>query len=281
MFHPEAPSSSGKLPLTLFEGVRTTTEAGSMDVDGADSPYKFRELAYSVETGEAEMISVDFVARGGGNATAITQSKPPQKDSKDDKTKGKGKAQGGDAQVNGVQSASYLTAEDEEIITSLTAKANAIKMLHQRIALLHTYLSSLPPTYLSDASLPVMASGPSPLNHQILRSASALLARLPLLIPADTPAFERESLEEKSDVELISLLSQITSSTQAAKELGRKHAVVEQARSSERSRHRGGAADFHGGNGEFMSPTGGSGMDPFGSERVMRELTGGQNGWGR
>ncbi|KAK3061098.1 hypothetical protein LTS18_007019, partial [Coniosporium uncinatum] len=196
MFHPEAPSSSGKLPLTLFEGVPTTTDAGSMDVDGADSPFKFRELAYSVETGEAEMISVDFVARGGGNAAAITQSKPPQKDLKDDKTKGKGKAQGGDAQVNGVESASYLTTEDEEIVTSLTAKANAIKMLHQRVALLHTYLSSLPPTYLSDASLPMTASTSSPLNHQILRSASALLARLPLLIPADTPAFERESLEE-------------------------------------------------------------------------------------
>ena len=32
---------------------------------------RFRELPYSIETGEAEMISVDFVARGGGNATAV------------------------------------------------------------------------------------------------------------------------------------------------------------------------------------------------------------------
>lgn len=30
---------------------------------------RFRELPYSIETGEAEMISTSFVARGGGNAT--------------------------------------------------------------------------------------------------------------------------------------------------------------------------------------------------------------------
>jgi COP9 signalosome complex subunit 6 len=47
-----------------------------MDIDGAvkDKAIKFRELVYSVETGEAEMISVDFVARGGGNATAVEGS---------------------------------------------------------------------------------------------------------------------------------------------------------------------------------------------------------------
>lgn len=48
----------------------------SMDIDGAAQAKstKFRELVYSIETGEAEMISVDFVARGGGNATAVEAS---------------------------------------------------------------------------------------------------------------------------------------------------------------------------------------------------------------
>lgn len=47
-----------------------------MDIDGAVQvkSTKFRELVYSIETGEAEMISVDFVARGGGNATAVEGS---------------------------------------------------------------------------------------------------------------------------------------------------------------------------------------------------------------
>jgi COP9 signalosome complex subunit 6 len=35
---------------------------------------QFKELVYTIETGEAEMISVDFVARGGGNATAVEGS---------------------------------------------------------------------------------------------------------------------------------------------------------------------------------------------------------------
>jgi COP9 signalosome complex subunit 6 len=47
-----------------------------MDIDGEvqAKSIKFKELVYSIETGEAEMISVDFVARGGGNATAVEGS---------------------------------------------------------------------------------------------------------------------------------------------------------------------------------------------------------------
>jgi hypothetical protein len=35
---------------------------------------RFKELPYSIETGQAEMIGIDFVARGGGNAAAIENS---------------------------------------------------------------------------------------------------------------------------------------------------------------------------------------------------------------
>lgn len=84
LFHPESAFSeataAGKLPLTLYESisVNTTTDPNdkAMDIDGAvqAKSTKFRELVYSIETGEAEMISVDFVARGGGNATAVEGS---------------------------------------------------------------------------------------------------------------------------------------------------------------------------------------------------------------
>lgn len=108
-------------------------------------------------------------------------------------------------------------------------------MLSRRISLLRAYLAYLPPTYLSDPSLPLTnppTTDPSalPLNHPILRSISALLARLPILAPPDAPAFARESLEEQSDVQLVALLASITGSVQAAKEAGRKHAVVDNAR---------------------------------------------------
>lgn len=66
-----------------------------MDIDGAvkAKSTKFKELVYSIETGEAEMISVDFVARGGGNATAVEGSAeaaaPKAESSKTDDAAGK------------------------------------------------------------------------------------------------------------------------------------------------------------------------------------------------
>lgn len=93
-FHPsqlQSPSEAGsKFPLTIYESVYEGENTGSgsgtaeaekaenemqMQVDGASKQplsIRFRELPYSVETGEAEMISVDFVARGGGNAMVAT-----------------------------------------------------------------------------------------------------------------------------------------------------------------------------------------------------------------
>jgi COP9 signalosome complex subunit 6 len=81
LFHPEdafsEATAAGKLPLTLyepiFENVTSDPNDKAMDIDGAvqAKSTKFKELVYTIETGEAEMISVDFVARGGGNATAV------------------------------------------------------------------------------------------------------------------------------------------------------------------------------------------------------------------
>jgi COP9 signalosome complex subunit 6 len=122
LFHPdmvaESSGAAGKLPLTLYETV-WTSDSSSMDVDGGDrnQSLKFRELRYSVETGEAEMISVDFVARGGGNATAVEAPA-----AKSETKKGKGKAKETDGKTNGVAAAdtSYLSAEEDERRLTLT-----------------------------------------------------------------------------------------------------------------------------------------------------------------
>jgi COP9 signalosome complex subunit 6 len=115
LFHPELVSAGGdgRLPLTIYETVWTSDS--TMDVDGVDrnQSLKFRELRYTVETGEAEMIGIDFVARGGGNATAV---EPPK--AKDEKTtpdkKGKGKAKEEDTSAPKETEQSYLSAEDDE-----------------------------------------------------------------------------------------------------------------------------------------------------------------------
>jgi COP9 signalosome complex subunit 6 len=92
-----------------------------MDIDGAaqSKALKFRELVYTIETGEVEMISVDFVARGGGNATAVEGAPAPalkveSSKADEDIKKGKGKQKEKQKEESTIDEAVALTAEDEE-----------------------------------------------------------------------------------------------------------------------------------------------------------------------
>jgi COP9 signalosome complex subunit 6 len=151
-------------------------------------------------------------------------------------------------------------------------------MLSRRISLLRAYLASLPPSYLSDASLPLTpastADHPLPLNHTILRSISATLARINILSPPDSGAFTLESQQESSDVQLVALLSSITNSVSAAKDFGRKSYIVDNSRHQNR---KGGwgigggmSSDYGNASGGFfdtiMGGSGGGG-GKFGAER--------------
>lgn len=233
--------------------------------EGPQHSLRFQELPYTIETGEAEMISVDFVARGGANATAIEEPKPDSANSptpaKD--TKGKGKAPASNKngiQTNGTKPNLILSAEDEDHIALLTAKSNAIRMLQQRIALLRSYLHALPPCYLThnaQRTNPAALHAISPnlnLDHQILRQTSALLARLPLLsatsspshsdltIPSQNPSpipaqetYTSQSLRQSSDVALTSLLSSLGTTLSSTQRMGRKFAIFENGRTSKES----------------------------------------------
>lgn len=246
-FHPSAVltgSAGGKLPLTIYESNFESEE--SLNESGEDKemqdgePHlglKFRELPYTVETGEAEMISVDFVARGGGNATAVAGD-PTGRKLDDD---GNGKARTAirsdekHAPPVAINDQHILSREDEELIASLTAKANAVKMLHARINLIATYLRKLPPNRTSGEALGNMEPGHdeySPVNLSVLRSIQALLGRLSLMVPADAMMFEEELRSEKNDVNVVSLLSMLTNSIRDIKDTGRKFSVVDAGRNA-------------------------------------------------
>ncbi|KAF2834396.1 hypothetical protein M501DRAFT_922243, partial [Patellaria atrata CBS 101060] len=245
LFHPttvlQGNMSGGKMPLTLYESSWET--GGAMEVEG-EAParqLKFKELVFSIETGEAEMIAVDFVARGGGNATAVTKTETPAESQEVDKGKGKAKAVEEGTQVNGASEiGDGLSPEDEEVLASITAKSNAIRMLQTRIHLLQSYLSSLPPSYLTDPSLPFTSStstenpatstSSSPIDHPLLRALLSLTRRLPLLVPPNTETFANETRAQKSDTALVSLLEAVTTSAADAREFGRKHAIIEIAK---------------------------------------------------
>lgn len=58
---------------SVYEGDNAAEGDKEMQVDGEEQSLsiRFRELPYSVETGEAEMIAVDSVARSARNAAGI------------------------------------------------------------------------------------------------------------------------------------------------------------------------------------------------------------------
>lgn len=251
LFHPEMVDSlqGGKLPISLYESVEET-----------ENNVRFRELAYDVETNDAERIGVDFVAKGGGSATAVVKtgadsSPGTSKDAKG-KLKGKGKAKDEESEANGTP-ASALSVEDDELISSLQAKINGIKMLNERITLLRTYLTSQPESYLTDASSTVSPADGT--NYQLLRSINSVLSRLPLLTPPHTQQsldapntstpLKIASEKEQEDVHLTSLLASLTRSVAEAQAMGGKFSVVQKEKQNkdrgqfQGNRARGGYGD--------------------------------------
>ena len=259
-FHPSslqdsAPTAGDKLPITVYEPVY---EAGGEDGDkvmesSGETPslsLKFRELPYNIETGDAEMIGVDFVAKGSANATAIPQTAEAQDQTpKNDKGKTKAKDEKETAPIND------LTKDEEDLIATLEAKANAVRMLQQRISLIKKYLQSLPACYLTDPSIQNSEQNPQ-ISHSILRSITSLLARLPLIVPytpkqgkeqangetsttgTDT-AYKDERNEQSSDVDLIKLLGELGNTIHASDRFNKQFSIYESEVNKKRSGGRG------------------------------------------
>ncbi|KAI1083550.1 hypothetical protein F5B20DRAFT_410075 [Whalleya microplaca] len=245
-FHPEEAvqhSVGSKLPLTIYESNYEADEPKAdqgedKEMRDGEPPLKlkFRELPYSVETGEAEMISMDFVARGAGNATLVEprEQKTAAEPTADADSKGKRRAEAAKSKDKEQEPEEHiLSSEDEELIAALTAKANAIKMLQSRINLLTTYLERLPPSFLStnNATAAVPEGQYTTPSHPILRSIQALVNRLSLLVPSDTQAYELEMQSEANDVHLMELLNDVMQSVTEARGVGRKFGIVESAKS--------------------------------------------------
>ncbi|KAI1822805.1 COP9 signalosome-like protein subunit 6 [Xylaria intraflava] len=250
-FHPEESvkhDAGSRLPLTIYESNYEADEPKNeqgedKEMRDGEPPLKlrFRELPYSVETGEAEMISMDFVARGAGNATAVEpRDQKKVMPGNNDDPKGKRKVDAMDISESPTNTSDIvehvLSQEDEEMIAAITAKANSIKMLQSRIKLLAAYLERLPPSYLSgDNSAMITGEGePTVPSQTILRSIQALVNRLSLVAPSATEAYEQEMLREANDVHLMELLNDVMQSTAEMRGLGRKYNIVEVARSQNR-----------------------------------------------
>ncbi|KAK6335805.1 hypothetical protein TWF730_003182 [Orbilia blumenaviensis] len=275
--HPSALSTSagGKLPLTIYESVYE--EEGDTP-ESKVLKMKFTELDYTVETGEAEMIGVDQVAKGplnagdetGGKAAgpsgAVAKDEKPPVGTTATKEEGKKEAKGKGKIAESSSSASSkeekevtfesiaLPTQTQELLSTLTAKANAVRMLHSRLTLLLAYLRNIESNSKSTSSTAATATTTTgadtqdqpKISYPLLRSLLSLTNRLPLLEPPATAesSLSSESLAELSDVHLVALLGAVTSSIEISKEVGRKFGAVEASRGG---RERGGPGGGPGG----------------------------------
>lgn len=239
-FHPEQVlehSVGGKLPLTVYEssfeveGEQADGEDRKMDDgDGSTLRLKFREVPYSVETDETEMISMNYVAGGGGSAAVAREDRALSVEST-----GKGKrrlVENEEAQDAGEEEEhTNLSRSEDEMLSSLTAKANAVKMLQSRINLLIEYLERLPPSFVSGEAGAMdtdNAEHTTP-SAVVLRQIQALVARLDLVIPSDSESFAKEVQSETNDVRMIDMLAGIIRSVDNARDVGKKFGVVDAA----------------------------------------------------
>ncbi|OJJ96828.1 hypothetical protein ASPACDRAFT_16971, partial [Aspergillus aculeatus ATCC 16872] len=246
-FHPAevagASSKGGKLPLTIYESVyeggenaNTNTNTNTMQVDSEEQPptlsIKFRELPYSIETGEAEMIGIDTVARTARNAAiypSSTSTDPSQISKAKQSTKEQQQQQ--QQQQSSTEPSALLSPEEEELIASLNTRLNAIRTLESRISLIKSYVSSIstyPPSTATTTTIPQPTT--TTLSHPILRNINACLSHLSLLTPPANSALNRETLAQANDVHLVALLGQLSHSISNMRELGRRTAILNNAR---------------------------------------------------
>lgn len=269
-FHPDAvlsQAAGSKLPLTIYEsilevkGSSTTrpdpqdTEDNPMEDSDGRPQIKFRQVPYSVEVDETEMISLNYVAATGGNASLNTAK--DDKVSRSVESNGKGKRRLVESrEADQPQTDNQdLTTEEEETIAFITTKSNAIKMLQSRIELIKTYLENLPPSFVAagaksdDVHMDTDSTTPS---YKILRQIQALVSRLDLVVPADKDSFEREISEEANDASLIMLLNQVVQSANDARNAGKKASIVEMAKNMNQRRMASGL-DLPGGQANLSS----------------------------
>ncbi|KAL9111158.1 MAG: hypothetical protein Q9227_004421 [Pyrenula ochraceoflavens] len=301
-FHPSELSDSAsstsdvsaKLPITVYETVQELDNAGAtkdrdqkataMQIDGEDPvPFKIRPVHYSIETEETEMIGINYVAKGSGNASMssseATSSHQPQSSSrlpsgqKSSRRIASNSISASSEDSSGQKGTTFadtreelvLSTSEADLVASLGTRLNSVRMLESRIRLLQKFLQSLPSTYLSDASFQNQYLPEKEAAH--VRSIAALLKKLSLLTPrtslgsdstsdttsnavatAQRAGVLPASLAQTNDTKLVDMLSDLTSSIQSASEMGRKFATVDSARHHTRGKKNPALSGF-GGNG--------------------------------
>jgi COP9 signalosome complex subunit 6 len=243
------PVPGNPMPITIYESVFEAEDASKdSHTEGEDKEMKdldaapkmvlrFRELTYGTETGEAEMIAMQDIREGVAFSTRSTRNSNSKTTMLDIKGKGKATAT---SQAASDEDAN-LTKDELEQISAFQTKANATKMMLDRINLLVAYLEQLPPDFVSGTEYPGPGGAESPTTGEystpsakILRQIQALVTNIELVTPAQQEALEEEMLQEANDVKVVELMADLMASISAMREVGKKFAVVEASKQKPR-----------------------------------------------
>ncbi|CAG7931475.1 unnamed protein product [Penicillium olsonii] len=207
-----------KLPVTIYETVYEGENSADADknlqLDGEGIPLKFREIPFTVETGEAEMIGIDTIAQHSGTASlAETQEQAS-------------------AKMENQSVEGELSQEEVEIVASLQTRINATRVLQSRVDSMTEKLESDE----QNTSPQDKESGKRTPSDHSRREINAILSQASLLTPSEDSTFQQEIVSQSNDVQLISLLGKLGEGTQAMRELGRKTATIQAGQQTAASR---------------------------------------------
>lgn len=245
-----------RMPFVIYECVQDqqSDAADDKDMDTVDPELSFRVVEWEMATEEAELISLEFVKNGAGNATRVRTGAGADALSSSTTAQDEPSAKGLPSTKNGTKdekkpqktaraaAADLYTPEEEEMLSFLTTRANATRTLLNRLNTIKAYLDQSG----ADAS------------PELLRAVKAMLARLPSIEAAKAvqqPKTEESSSKDQptatgatadagmTDTLLVELLGGIGKSLHTARDLGGKFAAVEAGRRDGR-RQRDGYMDF-------------------------------------
>lgn len=237
--------TKGKVPVSVYESISegegSATE-NAMQVDGKEGgSLQFRPVPFVIETDETEMIAINYVAKGAGSAAAVSQTSQWNSGQAEEAKPSSAKTRSADQKNTSAQKPPTLTPEEEDQIAGMATRLNSVRMLQERIQLMSRLVESTPLSYLSDQTIALSPTSPSPDHLAQLRNIQALLSRLSLLTPAgqgESEALEQAGRAQSNDVFITSILSMLGQDVQGLSELGRKFTTIEQAKSS-RSKNKG------------------------------------------
>lgn len=138
----QATGAAKEFPVDIYESI--------IDIVEGNTRLVFIKSTYKVETGEAECIAVDHVAKPS-SSSADTGLGNTCKSS-----------------VCKLWMPGWLNYSWNQVIAHLTTQRNAIAMLNARIQFLHQYLQDT-------------QSGAIPVDHDIIRQISSICRRSPIL----------------------------------------------------------------------------------------------------